>query len=191
MDEMLYHVDAADRVVGPVSRFLAHRPESSVLHRAVHILLREEDGGVILQRRHKPRGLNDGYWTSTASGHVRYGLTYEDAARAELVEETLNKLEATVLTRIGTLLLQAQNQREVCDAWTALFTGVSPVLAAELTGTDGEADCFASFSLAVVRESIQNGTPLLDPWGGQVLFADNFPPVIETYAAWLAGEGGT
>lgn len=84
--ELLYHVREDDSVVGPVERKRAH--SEGILHRAGMVFLRRSDGKVLVQRRSKTKETFPGSYDSSCSFHVRFGETYDEAARRELVEET-------------------------------------------------------------------------------------------------------
>lgn len=78
-------VDDEDRVVG-------HRAGSECVklglrHRAIAVLLFDENGRVYIQRRASWMGWYPGHWTPAVMGHVSSGETYEQAAERELAEE--------------------------------------------------------------------------------------------------------
>ncbi len=84
-DEVFDVVDAEDRVVGAERRELVH--VNNLLHRAVHVLVRNAAGEFFLQKRSMWKDRNPGRWDSAAAGHVDSGETYEAAARREFREE--------------------------------------------------------------------------------------------------------
>lgn len=104
--ESLYEVDEHDQVIGPRPRGELHR--LGLRHRAVHILVFNPEGELLLQKRSPRKDINPGAWDTSAAGHVDFGESYEDSARRELVEELgivepdnwrfLFKLEATADT---------------------------------------------------------------------------------------------
>ncbi|MBI3863684.1 MAG: NUDIX domain-containing protein [Planctomycetia bacterium] len=84
-EEIFDVVDAHDRVVGQAPRSVVHAQK--LLHRAVHIFVFNSRGELLLQKR---SALKDEYplcYTSSASGHLGAGETYEAAAPRELAEE--------------------------------------------------------------------------------------------------------
>jgi isopentenyldiphosphate isomerase len=83
--ELLFRVDAEDRVLGSCRRGDAHR--LGLRHRAVHILVFDRAGRVLLQKRAHCKDINPGLWDTAAAGHVDYGESYRDCALRELGEE--------------------------------------------------------------------------------------------------------
>ena len=84
-DEWFDVVDAHDRVTGQARRADVHA--RGLLHRAVHVLVRDPDGRVFLQQRSLQKDSHPGRWDSSASGHLDAGETYAAAAKRELLEE--------------------------------------------------------------------------------------------------------
>jgi len=84
-EEIFDVVDAEDRVVGQAPRSVVHAQK--LAHRAVHVFVFNSRGQLLLQKR---SALKDEYplcYTSSASGHLSAGETYETAAPRELEEE--------------------------------------------------------------------------------------------------------
>ncbi len=86
MTEYFYVVDGDDRVIGRASREECHS-ENRLIHRSVYVFLINSENRILLQRRSTSKDLYPGYYTASATGHVNYGESYEDAARRELKEE--------------------------------------------------------------------------------------------------------
>ncbi|MGF1449197.1 MAG: NUDIX domain-containing protein [Opitutales bacterium] len=84
-DEFFDVVDAHDRVLYQERRSVVHAQR--LRHRAVHILLLDARGHLLLQRRSRFKDTNPGKWTTACCGHVDAGEAYLDAARRELREE--------------------------------------------------------------------------------------------------------
>lgn len=83
--EMLDVVNANDEVVGQATRAEIH--QRGLQHRAVHVLVFNRRGEVLLQRRSGEKDRHPHLWDSSASGHVDAGETYDQAALRELKEE--------------------------------------------------------------------------------------------------------
>ncbi len=84
-DESFDVVDAQDQVIGQATRREVH--EKTLWHRAVHVLVFNAKGEVLLQKRSLTKDTCPGLWDSSVSGHLDAGENYADAARRELLEE--------------------------------------------------------------------------------------------------------
>lgn len=78
-------VDDDDVVVGAATKEEAHA--LGLKHRIVRVMLEDEDGNILLQKRSSTKSLYSGCWDNSASGHVDAGEDYEFAAYRELSEE--------------------------------------------------------------------------------------------------------
>lgn len=96
--EELDVVNAADDPIATATRREVH--EEALLHRAVHALLVDGDGRLVLQRRSRDKRTYPGLLTSTASGHVSAGEDPATAVRRELEEEM--GVEGTGLEKAAT-----------------------------------------------------------------------------------------
>src|SRR3989338_9110647 len=78
-------IDKNNKVIGKAPRDECHK--KGLLHRAIHIMILNSKGEILLQKRSKKKDLYSGWWTSSASGHVEAGDDYEESAHRELKEE--------------------------------------------------------------------------------------------------------
>lgn len=85
MEEIFDIVDEHDRVIGQAARSVVH--SRRLLHRAVHILAFDAEGRLLLQLRSASKDEFPLCFTSSASGHLAAGETYDAAAARELEEE--------------------------------------------------------------------------------------------------------
>jgi isopentenyl-diphosphate delta-isomerase type 1 len=83
--ELFYWVDENDEVLGSIPRKVAHSDRSKI-HRAAGVLVFNQ-GKLLLQKRSMHKDTNPGCWSLSASGHLTFGQSYEEAARRELEEE--------------------------------------------------------------------------------------------------------
>jgi isopentenyldiphosphate isomerase len=83
--EYLAVVDEHDRIVDRRPRPEIHK--HGLRHRAVHILVFNDQGLLFLQKRSMKKDLNKGLWDSSAAGHVDAGESYDSCAVRELSEE--------------------------------------------------------------------------------------------------------
>jgi len=78
-------VDEHDQVTGQATRGEVHA--QGLLHRAVHVLVFNKRGDILLQQRSMLKDAHLGLWDSSVSGHLDAGEAYETAAVRELAEE--------------------------------------------------------------------------------------------------------
>jgi 16S rRNA (adenine1518-N6/adenine1519-N6)-dimethyltransferase len=78
-------VDENDRQIGTSSRLEVH--ENNFRHRAVHILIFNHSGEILLQKRSPWKDRHPLLWDSSAAGHVEANEDYDEAAARELMEE--------------------------------------------------------------------------------------------------------
>jgi len=84
-DEIFDVVDDHDCVLRQETRSTVHA--QNLLHRAVHILIFNSSGELLLQKRSAFKDLHPHLWVTSCSGHVDAGETYEKAAMREISEE--------------------------------------------------------------------------------------------------------
>lgn len=84
-EELLPVVDEGDRVIGTAPRRRVHL--EGLRHRAVHIVVCDGRGRVLLQHRSPRKDSFPGWWDISVGGHVDPGEQYDEAARRELAEE--------------------------------------------------------------------------------------------------------
>ena len=107
--EMLSVVDSDDHVVGTERRDKIH--ELGLRHRAVHVLIFNNNGDLFLQKRGLHKKENPGLWDSSVAGHVDAGETYEACCVREVEEEVGLVLDATP-QRLFKLAAGAENGME-------------------------------------------------------------------------------
>jgi 16S rRNA (adenine1518-N6/adenine1519-N6)-dimethyltransferase len=78
-------VDENDREIGTATRSEVH--ENNLRHRAVHILIFNEIGDLLLQKRSPWKDRHPLLWDSSAAGHVEANEQYDETAHRELDEE--------------------------------------------------------------------------------------------------------
>ena len=68
MEESCIQVDSSDNIIGPISKFIAHRG-NGVLHRAFSVLLFNEDNQLLIQKRSNDKITFPGFWANTCCSH--------------------------------------------------------------------------------------------------------------------------
>jgi len=78
-------VNTKDEVVGVATQKEAY--DRQLTHRIVHIMILNDRGEFLLQKRGESCSYLPGYWSTSVGGHVRAGETYEVGAKREAKEE--------------------------------------------------------------------------------------------------------
>jgi isopentenyl-diphosphate delta-isomerase type 1 len=115
--EQFIVVDKNDKIVGYKSRYECHH-NTSLIHRAVDVVLYNKEGKIIMQKRSKQKDLFPSYYCATATGHVSKGESYEQAAYRELSEEM--GVQGVSLKQKDTFIVYDEKETEM----VAIFTGV-------------------------------------------------------------------
>jgi isopentenyldiphosphate isomerase len=84
-NELLSVVDENDCIIDTCARNIIHA--TGLRHRAVHILVFNEQGQLFLQKRSMKKDMNGGLWDTSAAGHVDAGEDYDASAGREIEEE--------------------------------------------------------------------------------------------------------
>jgi isopentenyl-diphosphate delta-isomerase len=85
MPDRVVLVDSNDQPLGSADKMEAHR--EGWLHRAFSILVFDDAGRMLLQKRHPGKYHSGGLWSNTCCSHPRPGESLADAAQRRLVEE--------------------------------------------------------------------------------------------------------
>ena len=84
-EELFDVVDENDKVIGRAARSLVHR--DGLLHRACHIFVFNSAVELLIHKRSADKDEFPLLWSTSASGHVSSGESYELAAQRETFEE--------------------------------------------------------------------------------------------------------
>lgn len=84
-EDVVVLVDPGGSSVGVAGKLEAHR--AGHLHRAVSVVLFDDRGRLLLQRRAKAKYHSGGLWSNTCCGHPRPGESVSDAAQRRLSDE--------------------------------------------------------------------------------------------------------
>ncbi len=85
-DEIIEIVDFDGRTSGLRKRSEVHR-DSSLLHKVVHVLVFNDAGRLLLQKRSMNKDVAPGKWDTSVGGHVSPGEALVSAAIREMEEE--------------------------------------------------------------------------------------------------------
>ena len=84
--ELVDLVDADNTVIGVVARSRVHGAPA-LRHRAVHVLVYDDRGRLLLQKRSAGKEIQPGRWDTSVGGHLAAGESYPAAAVRETAEE--------------------------------------------------------------------------------------------------------
>ncbi|MEG0024515.1 MAG: 16S rRNA (adenine(1518)-N(6)/adenine(1519)-N(6))-dimethyltransferase RsmA [Akkermansia sp.] len=126
--ELLDVVDSQNQVIGQKTRKEIH--EGNLTHRAVHILVRNKHGAILLQKRSPWKDRHPGVWDSSAAGHVDAGESYMEAAKRELHEEL--GIDDIELHEVAHFEPNEQNGMEHVQLLVAGYSGKTRFPAAEI-----------------------------------------------------------
>ncbi len=116
--ELLSVVDEDDRPLKSVDRATIHR--ENLLHRAVHILLVNHQGELLLQKRSHRKDRFPGRWDSSAAGHVDADESYRDCGTRELQEEIG---VAATLAKLGRVPASEATGHEFIEIFAGIHEG--------------------------------------------------------------------
>ncbi len=85
-NELFVVVDEDDNILGHQTRTQCHQ-DKSLIHRAIGIVIFNQNGQILLQKRSQAKDTFPGFYTISCSGHVSRGQSYQEAAQRELKEE--------------------------------------------------------------------------------------------------------
>ncbi|WP_333876294.1 NUDIX hydrolase [Methylobacter sp.] len=119
-NELLSVVDENDRVIDTCARHIIHA--AGLRHRAVHILVFNEQGQLFLQKRSMKKDLNGGLWDTSAAGHVDAGEDYDVSAVRE-IEEELGISAAHILEPLFKLPATAATGMEFTQVYRCIHNG--------------------------------------------------------------------
>jgi len=98
-DELFDLVNDDDMVIGQALRSACHG-NPALIHRAVHVLVFNSSGALLLQKRAPDKYIQPGKWDTSVGGHLGLGESYLAAAYREMDEELgLTGLPLTYLYR--------------------------------------------------------------------------------------------
>jgi 16S rRNA (adenine1518-N6/adenine1519-N6)-dimethyltransferase len=108
MEERIQFVDENDNPIGAGPREEAW--EKKIHHRIARVMLRDEDGNFLIQKRSSQKKSYPNLWTDAASGHVDEGESYEQAAMREMGEEIGVKTHLMLIGKFLLVELKGGNQ---------------------------------------------------------------------------------
>jgi len=150
-------VDESDNQIGTGEKMEVHR--QGLLHRAFSILIYNQKGETLLQRRAASKYHCPGLWTNTCCSHPRPGEGLIAAAERRLEEEMgfTVTIKETGLEFIYKIKVGELTEHEYDHVLEGRFDG-EPTLNPE------EADAWKWTSLENLREDVKNNPQNYTPW---------------------------
>jgi isopentenyldiphosphate isomerase len=145
MSEYFWVVNKEDHVIGKETREKCHN--TKLIHRSVYIFLNNSKKGIFIQKRSMMKDLYPGYYTGSASGHVTFGETYDQAALRELEEELGVKAQ---LKRIGKFKCFSEMDNEISTVYLCNYDG-------DITINEDEISHGLFLNLKQIDEEIRHG----------------------------------
>lgn len=118
--EKLEIVDVEGNVIGLAERAELHR-DPVLIHRVVHVLVFNNHGELLLQKRSDTKDVAPGKWDTSVGGHVSPGEDILAAARRETDEElSIKSCEMRYLYRY---LFSNQRESELVHTYSCVYDG--------------------------------------------------------------------
>lgn len=115
-------VDEDNRIIGMASRAQVHG-NPALIHRTAHIVIFNQAGNILLQKRSQNKDIQPGKWDTAVGGHLMPGESFEDAARRETGEELGIKTEKLPLIYLFDLKIRNDIESENVRVFGALHNG--------------------------------------------------------------------
>jgi len=146
--ELLDVLDDLDRAIGSEERSRVHA--LGLPHRAVHILVRDRAGRLLLQLRSATKDTAPGKWDTSVGGHVCAGEAPLPSALREAREELGIRLAPSDLRPLPSHRVELPHDRERVSNWEAVHEGPFHPDPAEVQEVEW-------FSVAGIRELVASG----------------------------------
>lgn len=119
--EMLPVVNEKDEVIGKISRGEWHKKPDLTI-RGVAILVFDEKGRLLIQKRSLTKDSFPGWWTFSVGGHVDYGDDYLPSAIREAREELGVKIASDELKFFDKILVISPLEKVIIQVYKYLAT---------------------------------------------------------------------
>jgi isopentenyldiphosphate isomerase len=159
--EILEIVDKYGTIIGHAERDVLHR-NPSLIHRVVHVLVFNNDGGLLLQKRSMNKDIAPGAWDTSVGGHINPGEDIRDAARREMFEE-LGITDIDNIEFLYTYLYTNHRESELVSAFRCSYDG-------EIHISVDEIDAVRIWSLEEIQQNL-----------GRNIFSGHFEQDIKNY----------
>lgn len=147
-EEMLDVLDVTGEVTGVFPRSRVHA--EGLYHHAVHVLVWDCSGRILLQKRAEAKSTCPGQWDTSVGGHVGAGEALLLSAIREAREELGISLTESDMKMAGVHEVNLNNDHERVSAWTITHEG-------PFTPDPAEVERVAWFDPAEVEALIERG----------------------------------
>ncbi|MHC4945163.1 MAG: NUDIX hydrolase [Planctomycetota bacterium] len=161
-------VDEQNQVVGRALRSDCHG-NPSLIHRAVHVMIFNRAGELLLQLRGKTKKIQPGKWDTSVGGHLAAGETYEEGAKREIEEEM--GIREHSITHMYDYIWRSDIETERVRTFLMAHDGAFKIQADEI-----EEACF--WSKEEIEASLDQG-----------MFTPNFEEEWRRYLDWQEKTG--
>jgi len=120
-EEIFEVLDTEGQVIGLATRSAVHS-DPSLIHRVVHVMVINEQGELLLQKRSINKEIAPGRWDTSVGGHVNPGEEVYDAAVREMKEEL--GIAPSDLQFLYRYLFRNQRESELVTTFTCICDGV-------------------------------------------------------------------
>lgn len=122
MSSLFQVVDEQDNPIGGGAYDELHR--EGLRHRIVRVMIEDEEGNILLQRRTSSAPLFPNCWDNSAAGHVDEGETYDAAAQRELAEEV--GITGVTLREVRHYKTDGRFEDRILKRWNKLYSALVP-----------------------------------------------------------------
>ncbi len=154
VDELVEVVNEKDEIVGKKMKSVCHL--EGIWHRISCVILFNSQGKIWLQTRKKGK-ISEGLLDYSASGHIKAGQNYEDAAYRELKEELGIKTKLTLLslkTLYGKIDIEGNKVRHALRVYHGKNDGPFKIQESELEKIE-------AYELDKVKELVKEDSKLM------------------------------
>lgn len=159
-DELLEVVTEKGKIIKTLSRSEIHG-NPSLIHRVVHVLVFNNEGALLLQKRSMRKDVAPGEWDTSVGGHVNPGETLDEAVKREVREELgITSCETEFLY---SYIHSNEYETELVYTYSCIYGG-------EIDYDKDEIDEVRAWSIGEIREALGKG-----------ILSDNFEHEFEIY----------
>ena len=159
-EEVLEILDKTGQVIGLAKRSELHG-NPSLIHRVIHVLVFNQKGELLLQKRSSNKDVAPGMWDTSVGGHVNPGEDIFQAAGREMEEEL--GITACPLNYLYEYLYTNNYETELVYTFSCLYNG-------SIQFNKEEIDEVGFWSLEKIRANL-----------GKNILSTNFEQEIENY----------